>query len=73
VIGENIEISAKESPNYYKLKKRNPWFDEGCPKLSDQRKLAKLQRLRDPSEITGDYLNNVRREAKRYFRNKKRE
>jgi hypothetical protein len=29
--------------------------------------------LQDPSEINGDNLNNVRREASRYFRNKKRE
>jgi hypothetical protein len=29
-IRENIQISAKESPGYYKLKKHKPWFDEGC-------------------------------------------
>jgi hypothetical protein len=29
--------------------------------------------LQDPSEINGDNLNNVRHEASRYFRNKKRE
>jgi hypothetical protein len=32
-----------------------------------------LQWLQDPSEINGYYLNNVRREAKKYFRNKERE
>jgi hypothetical protein len=32
-----------------------------------------LQWLQDPSEINGDNLNNLRREASRYFRNKKRE
>jgi hypothetical protein len=32
-----------------------------------------LQWLQDPSEINGDNLNNVRREASRRFRNKKRE
>jgi hypothetical protein len=32
-----------------------------------------LQWLQDPSEINGDNLNNVRGEASRYFRNKKRE
>jgi hypothetical protein len=31
-----------------------------------------LQWLQDPSEVNGD-VNNVRREASRYFRNKKRE
>jgi hypothetical protein len=32
-----------------------------------------LQWLQDPCEINGDNLNNVRREASRHFRNKKRE
>jgi hypothetical protein len=41
--------------------------------LKIQRKQDKLQLLQDPSEINGDNLNNVRREASRYFRNKKRE
>jgi uncharacterized protein YaaR (DUF327 family) len=49
------------------------WFDEGCSKLLDQRKEARLQWLQDPSEINGDNLNNVRCEASRYFRNRKRE
>jgi hypothetical protein len=30
-----------------------------------------LQWLQDPSEINGDNVNNVRREASRHFRNKK--
>jgi hypothetical protein len=59
---KNIKISAKKSLGCYELKKHNPWFDEWCLKLSDQRKLAKLQWLQDPSEITGNNLNNVRRE-----------
>jgi hypothetical protein len=32
-----------------------------------------LQWLQDPSEINGDNLNNIRREAYRHFRDKKRE
>jgi hypothetical protein len=72
MIGENIKISAKERLGYFELKKLKPWFDEGCSKLLDQRKQAKLQWLQDPSEINGDNLNNVRHDAKRYFRNKKR-
>jgi hypothetical protein len=35
-------------------------FDEGCSKLLDQRKQAKLQWLQDLSEINGDNLNNVK-------------
>jgi hypothetical protein len=71
-IRENIEISAKESLGYSELKHK-PWFDEGCSKLLDQRKQAKLQWLHGPSEINGDNLKNVRCEASRYFRNKKKE
>jgi hypothetical protein len=72
-IRENITISAKESLGCFELKKHKPWFDTECSKLSDQRKQAKLQWLQDPSEINGANLNNVRHEASRYFRNKKRE
>jgi hypothetical protein len=72
-IRENIKISAKKSLNYFELKKQKPWFDEGCSKLLNQRKQAKLQWLQDPSEINGDNPNNVRCEARRYFRNKKSE
>jgi hypothetical protein len=70
---ENITISAKESLGYLELKKHKPWFDEGCSKLLDHREKAKLQWLQDASEINGDNLDNVRREASRHFRNKKSE
>jgi hypothetical protein len=46
-----MQISAKESLGYFELKKRGSWFDEGCSKLLDQKKQAKLQWLQDPSEI----------------------
>jgi hypothetical protein len=70
-IRENIKISAKESLGYYELRKHIPWFDEGCSKLLDQRKQAKLPGLQDPSEVNWVNLNNVRREASRHIRNKK--
>jgi hypothetical protein len=73
MIIDNIKISANESLGYFKLKKHNPRFDKGCSKLLGRRKQAKLQWLQDPSEINGDNLNNVRREASRHFRNEKRE
>jgi hypothetical protein len=41
--------------------------------LFNKRKQAKLQWLQDPSEINGNKLNNIRREASRHFRNKRRE
>jgi hypothetical protein len=61
---ENITFSA----NYYEFKKHNPRFDEGCSDSSD-----KFQQLQDPREKNGDNVNNTRREARRHFRNKKRE
>jgi hypothetical protein len=73
MIRENITNSAKESLDYYELRKHKPRFDEACSKLLDERKGAKLQWLQDPNEVNGDNLNNVRREASRHFRNKKRE
>jgi hypothetical protein len=73
IIRKNIKISAKGSLGYYEPKQHKPWFDEGCSKLLHQRKQAELQWLQDPNEINGDNLNNVRREASRHFRNKKRE
>jgi hypothetical protein len=72
MIRENIKISGKESLGYCELNKHKPWFDEAFSKLVDQRKRAKLQWLHDPSEINGVNLRIVRREASRYFRNKKR-
>ena len=35
--------------------------------------MAKMQWVEDPSQFSVDNLNNVRREASRYFRNKKKE
>jgi hypothetical protein len=53
--------------------KHKPWFDEGCSKLLNQRKQAKLQWIQDSNEINGDSLNNVRCKATRNFMNKKQE
>jgi hypothetical protein len=39
----------------------------------DQKKYTKLQGLQEPYQIHGDNLNNVRREARKHFRNRKRE
>jgi tRNA(Ile)-lysidine synthase TilS/MesJ len=61
-IRENINFSAKEILGYCELKKHEPWFDEECPKLLDQRKLAKMQRLQYPSEMNEDNLNNGKTE-----------
>ena len=71
-IKENIKTSAKESLGAHELKQHKPWFDEECLHFLDERKQAKLQWVQDPSQRNIDTLNNVTREASRYFRNKKK-
>jgi hypothetical protein len=73
MIRVNIKISAKESLGCCELRKRKPWFDEGCPELLDRRKQTKLQWLQDPGEINGDNLNDVRRETISHFRKKEKQ
>jgi hypothetical protein len=51
---------------------RKPWFDEECLGMLDQRKHAKMQWRQDPSQSNTDNINNVRRDASRHFRNKKK-
>jgi hypothetical protein len=72
-IRKNIKISAKECISHCEAKRHKPWFDKECSKLGDRRKQAKLQWLQDPSVVNEDNLNNVRREASRHFRSKKKE
>jgi hypothetical protein len=43
-----------------------------CSKLVDRRKQANLKWLLDSSEVNEDNLSNVRREAGRHFKSKKR-
>ena len=71
-IKENIKTSPKESLGLHELKQDKPWFDEECLHFLDERKQAKLSWVQDPSQRNVDNLNNVRREAIRHFRNKKK-
>ena len=71
-IKENIKTSAKESLGLHELKQHKPWFDEECIGFFDQRKQAKMQCIQDPSQSNVDDLNNVRRDASRHLRNKKK-
>jgi hypothetical protein len=68
-IRENIGISAKESIGLCE----STMVDEESLKLAYRRKQPKLQWLQDQSIVNEDNLRNVRREATRRFRNKKRE
>jgi hypothetical protein len=72
-IRENIKSSAKENLGYCESKHHKPWFDEECSKLAHRRKQAKLRWLQDPREANEDNLIDVRQEASKHFRHKKRE
>jgi hypothetical protein len=72
-VRKSIKISAKESIGHCEAKHHKPWFDEQCSELIDRRKQAKLQWFQDPSVANEDKSSDVRREARRHFRNKKRE
>jgi hypothetical protein len=54
-------------------KHNKPWFDDECSKLIDPWRQAKLQWLQNPSQISGDDVQNLKHETSRTFRNKKRE
>ena len=71
-IKENVKTSAKESLGLHEWKQHKPWFDRECLDFLDQRKQAKMQWIQDPSRSNADNLNNVRRDASRHFRNKKK-
>ena len=68
----NVKTSAKETLCLYELKQHKPWFDEECLGFLDQSKQAKMQWLDDPNQSNVDYLNTVRHEASKHFRDKKK-
>jgi hypothetical protein len=70
-IRENIKTSAKESLGHYELQQQKPWFHDECSKFIDKRKKAKLQWLQNPSQVSGDNIDNVTREDSRTFGPKK--
>ena len=71
-IKENNKTSARESLGLYEWKQHKPYFDKECVDFLHQRKQAKMQWIHDPSQRNVDNLNNVRCNASRHFRNKKK-
>ena len=55
------------------IKQHKPWSDQECLGFLHQRKQAKMQWVKDPSQSNVDNLNNVRCEASRHFKYKKKE
>jgi len=72
-ITENSRTSTTESLGLYELKQHKPCFDEGSLRFFDQRTQAKLQWLQHPNHSNVDNLSDVRREARRHIRNKKKD
>jgi hypothetical protein len=68
----NIKTSATESLCLHESKQHKPWFDGEYLHYLEQRKRAKMQWVQDPSQSNVDNVNNVKREASRNFRNKKK-
>ena len=71
-IKENIKISAKESLGLHELQQRKQCFDKECFGFLVQTKQAKMQWIQDPSQSNVDNPNNVRHDASRHFRKKRR-
>jgi len=73
-IKENIKTSAKEGLGRHELKQHKPLFDKECLDFLHRRKQAKMQWIQDPSRriVRVDNLNNVRRDASRHLRKKKK-
>jgi len=58
----------------YELQQNKPWFGEECwVRVLDRRKQTEMRWSQDPNQSIVDNLNNVRLEASRHFRNKKKE
>ena len=70
---ENIRTSTKESLVVYELKQHKPLFGEECSHFLDQTKQAKMRWLQHPNQSNVGNQNNVRCEAGRHFRNKRKE
>jgi hypothetical protein len=72
-IKENIKISAQGSLGLHERKQHKSWFHAECAEVIGKRKQAKIQWLQNPNQNNGDNLHNIRCEASRHFRNKKKE
>ena len=67
-----IKSSAKKSLGLHELKQHKTWLMKTL-RFFRSRMQAKMQWVQDPSQSNIDNLNNVRREASRHCRSKKKE
>jgi hypothetical protein len=68
---KNIKFSAKRSLHYYEQKKQKSSFHERCSKLLAQRNKTTAV-VKGSKQMNADNLNNIRCEARRKFRKKKK-
>ena len=71
-IKEKDKTLARESLCLHEWKQQKPLFDKECVHILDQRKQAKMQWIQNPSRRNLYNLKNVRINARRHFRNKRR-
>jgi len=55
------------------IRQHKAWIDVECSQFLDQRKQAKMQWLQDPNQSDLDNLNNLKHEASKHFRKRKKE
>jgi hypothetical protein len=67
---EKISRTAEDNVGYHRLKRNKSWFENEFSKLVDKRKQAKLKWLQNPKQISGENLQNFRRDTSRIFRKK---
>jgi len=71
-----IENSIKTVPTevlgFDERKRWKKWFDEQCKKSNNERDIARIKMLLDPSEENKRVLSTRQRETKQLFRKKKR-
>jgi RNAse (barnase) inhibitor barstar len=71
-IENSVKTAATEVLGFEKRKTRKKWFDEQCKKASNERDIARIKMLKNPSEENKRVLSVRQRETKQLFRKKKR-
>lgn len=64
---------ANETIGFEEKRTKNKWFDESCRRVMADRNLARIKKLKNPSENNKRILATKQRETKRIIRRKERE
>ncbi|XP_060881722.1 craniofacial development protein 2-like [Metopolophium dirhodum] len=71
-IENSIKTVATEVLGFEERERGKKWFDEQCKKANNERDIARIKMLKDPSEENKRVLSTRQRETKQLFRKKKR-